>query len=41
VKVADIARPSALTFAPDGSLYVVTFGAGNEDGTLQVVTGNL
>ncbi len=41
VKVADVKRPTALTFAPDGALYVVTFGSGNEAGTLEVVSGDL
>jgi hypothetical protein len=40
VRVADVRRPTALAFSPDGALYVVTFGTGN-DGTLQVVTGDL
>lgn len=40
VRVAEIDRPSALAFAPDGALYVVTFGDG-DNGTLQVVTGDL
>jgi sugar lactone lactonase YvrE len=41
VKIADAARPTGLAFAPDGALYVTTFGAGEGDGTLQVVTGDL
>jgi sugar lactone lactonase YvrE len=41
VKIADISRPTAITFAPDGALYVTSFGAGDRDGTLQVVTGDL
>jgi hypothetical protein len=41
VKVADVSRPTALAFAPDGALYVVTFGNGDGDGTLEVITGDL
>jgi DNA-binding beta-propeller fold protein YncE len=41
VKVADVSRPTALAFAPDGSLYVVTFGDGDGNGTLTVLSGNL
>jgi sugar lactone lactonase YvrE len=41
VKVADVAKPTALAFAPDGALYVTTFGAGDDDGTIQVITGDL
>jgi hypothetical protein len=41
VKVADIVHPTALTFGPDGSLYVVTFGSGDANGTLSIVTGDL
>lgn len=43
VKVTDVSQPTALAFAPDGSLYVVTYGNGNGDanGTLSVVTGDL
>jgi hypothetical protein len=40
VRVAEMDRPSALAFAPDGALYAVTFGDG-DDGTLQVVIGDL
>jgi len=39
VRLADIKQASALAFAPDGSLYVVTFGDGT-NGTLQVLAGN-
>jgi hypothetical protein len=41
VKIADIARPTALAFAPDGALYVTTFGDIDDNGTLVVLTGNL
>lgn len=41
VKVADVSRPTALAFAPDGALYVVSFGSGDGDGTLEVVSGDL
>ena len=41
VKVADVSKPTALAFAPDGALYVVTFGSGDDDGTLEVITGEL
>lgn len=40
VRVADVQQASALAFAPDGSLYFVTFGDG-KNGTLQVLPGNL
>jgi hypothetical protein len=40
VKIADVPRPTALVFAPDGALYVTTFG-GDNDGTLHVLTGDL
>lgn len=40
VQIAATKDASALAFAPDGSLYVVTFGDG-ENGTLQVISGNL
>lgn len=41
VKIADVSRPTALAFAPDGELYVTTFGDSDESGTLQVLTGDL
>ncbi len=41
VKVADVGKPTALAFAPDGALYVVTYGSGDDNGTLEVVTGDL
>ena len=40
MRIADIKQSSALAFAPDGSLYVLTFGDG-KNGTLQVITGDL
>lgn len=40
VRIADVARVSALAFAPDGALYFMTFGDG-DNGTLQVITGDL
>jgi hypothetical protein len=41
VKIADLTRPTALAFAPDGALYVTTFGTAESDGSLQVLTGDL
>jgi DNA-binding beta-propeller fold protein YncE len=41
VKIADVSQPTALAFTPDGSLYVVTFGSGKSNGTLQVINGDL
>jgi hypothetical protein len=41
VRIADVPRPTALAFAPDGSLYVTTFGTADTSGTLQVLTGDL
>jgi DNA-binding beta-propeller fold protein YncE len=41
VKVAEVAKPTSLAFAPDGSLYVVTFGSGEDNGALEVVSGGL
>jgi hypothetical protein len=43
VKLAEIERPSALAFGPDGVLYVTTFGDEDEDkgGALLKVTGDL
>jgi hypothetical protein len=40
VQIAAVKEASALAIAPDGSLYLVTFGDG-KTGTLQVLTGNL
>jgi len=40
-KIADVSRPTALAFVPDGSLYVVTFGSSDVNGTLMVVSGDL
>jgi hypothetical protein len=39
VKIADIARPTALVFAADGSLFVTSLGKSNEEGTLLRLTG--
>jgi DNA-binding beta-propeller fold protein YncE len=43
VKIADVSKPTALAFTPDGALYVVTFGDGDGDasGSLEVITGEL
>jgi hypothetical protein len=41
VKVVEVPRPTALAFAPDGALYVTVFGEASNDGTLQVLTGEL
>jgi sugar lactone lactonase YvrE len=41
VKVAGVPKPTALAFAPDGALYVTTFGSGDNDGSIQVLTGDL
>ena len=41
VKVADVKRPTALGFAPDGGLYVVTFGGAGDNGTLTVISADL
>jgi hypothetical protein len=41
VKIADVPKPTSLAFAPDGALYVTTFGASDNDGSIQVVTGDL
>jgi hypothetical protein len=40
VKIADVPRPTALAFAPDGTLYVTTFGDADNNGTLTALTGN-
>jgi DNA-binding beta-propeller fold protein YncE len=40
VKVADAARPTSIAFAPDGSLYVTSFGTGEADGALSVLSGD-
>lgn len=41
VKIADVSRPTALAFAPDGNLYVTTFGSKDDDGTLTTIAGDL
>jgi hypothetical protein len=45
VKVADVARPSALAFGPDGALYVTAFGKPTDHesatGVLLKLTGEL
>lgn len=41
VKIANIPHPTALAFAPDGALFVTTFGSTDNSGTLVVLTGNL
>jgi hypothetical protein len=45
VKIAGASRPTALSFGPDGSLFVTTFGDGNNDksasGKLLRFTGEL
>jgi hypothetical protein len=41
VQIADVSGPTALAFAPDGALYVVTFGSDKDDGTLEIITGDL
>lgn len=40
VKIAELKQLAALAFAPDGALYLITFGDG-KNGTLQVITGDL
>jgi hypothetical protein len=45
VKVAEAARPTALAFAPDGTLYVVVLGGDDnkdkDSGALLKITGEL
>lgn len=41
VKIADIRRPTALAFGPDGALYVTAFGDTDDDGALVKITGGL
>lgn len=40
VRIAEMTQASSLAFAPDGAMYLVTFGGG-DNGTLQVITGDL
>jgi hypothetical protein len=40
VNVAEVARPTSIAFAPDGSLYLTTFGTDDADGTLSVLSGD-
>jgi len=43
IKIASIPRPTALAFAPDGTLYVTTFGASDSktQGAIIKITGKL
>jgi hypothetical protein len=41
VKITEVSRPTGLAFAPDAALFVTTLGTGDNDGTLQFVTGDL
>jgi hypothetical protein len=41
IKVADVARPTALTFAADGTLYVTALGENGGTGSLLTITGEL
>jgi hypothetical protein len=41
VKIAEVARPTSLLFAPDGAMYVTSWGKGNgaKNGTIVKITG--
>jgi hypothetical protein len=41
VKIIDTSHVTGLAFAPDGALYFTTAGAGDHDGALQMLTGEL
>jgi hypothetical protein len=44
VKIADVVRPTALAFGPDGALYVTAFGELDKEespGVLLKITGDL
>jgi hypothetical protein len=41
VKVADLSQPTAIAFAPDGALNVLTFGTSSDNGTLSILGGEL
>jgi hypothetical protein len=45
VKIANPARPTAMTFGPDGALYVTTLGdednEASDNGSLLKITGDL
>lgn len=39
-QIASAERPTSIAFAPDGSLYLTTFGSGEADGALSVLSGD-
>jgi hypothetical protein len=41
VKIAEVVRPTSLLFAPDGALYVASWGKGNgaKQGTIVKISG--